>query len=59
MSKTLIFSATYNEKDNIQELIYQINQFRENLRWPIPHGIKGKLEGAVIKELDRRGKFLL
>ena len=31
MSKTLIFSATYNEKDNIQELIYQINQFRENL----------------------------
>ena len=39
--------------------IEQYNQFRENLRWPIPHGIKGKLEGAVIKELDRRGKFLL
>ena len=31
MSKTLIFSATYNEKGNIQELIYQINQFKENL----------------------------
>ena len=31
MSKTLIFSATYNEKDNIKELIYQINQFKENL----------------------------
>ena len=31
MSKTLIFSATYNEKDNIQELIYQINQYKENL----------------------------
>ena len=31
MSKTLIFSATYNEKDNIQELIYQINRFKENL----------------------------
>ncbi|MDA9702541.1 polyprenol monophosphomannose synthase [Candidatus Pelagibacter sp.] len=31
MSKTLIFSATYNEKDNIKELIYQINRFKENL----------------------------
>ena len=31
MSKTLIFSATYNEKENIQELIYQISQFKENL----------------------------
>lgn len=31
MSKTLIFSATYNEKDNIEKLIYQINQFKENL----------------------------
>lgn len=31
MSKTLIFSATYNEKDNIKELIYQINLFKENL----------------------------
>ena len=43
----------------IGKRIEQYNQFRENLRWPIPHGIKGKLEGAVIKELDRRGKFLL
>ena len=31
MSKTLIFSATYNEKDNIEKLSYQINQFKENL----------------------------
>ena len=31
MSKTLIFSATYNEKENIQELIERINKYHRIL----------------------------
>ena len=30
MSKNLIFSATYNEKDNIKELIEKINKYSLN-----------------------------
>ena len=30
MTKNLIFSATYNEKDNIKELIEKINQYSSN-----------------------------
>ena len=39
--------------------ILRYHQFRENLRWQIPLGIKDKLEGSIIEELNRRGKFLL
>ena len=31
MSKTLIFSATYNERDNINELIKKINKYSKIL----------------------------
>ena len=30
MTKNLIFSATYNEKDNIEELIEKINRYSSN-----------------------------
>ena len=39
--------------------ISKYSQFRQNLRWPIPFGMKDKLEGSVIKEVNRRGKFIL
>ena len=39
--------------------IARYHQFREDLRWPLPFGIKDKLEGSIIEELNRRGKFLL
>ena len=31
MSKTLIFTATYNEKENIKKLIYDINKFNKDI----------------------------
>ena len=31
MSKTLIFTATYNEKENIKKLIYDINKLNKNI----------------------------
>ena len=39
--------------------ISKYHQFRADLRWPLPIGIKDKLEGSVIEEINRRGKFLL
>ena len=39
--------------------IARYHQFREDLRWPLPFGIKEKVEGSIIEELNRRGKFLL
>src|SRR5690348_10833373 len=29
------------------------------LRWPIPRGFEGKLAGRTIREVTRRGKYLL
>ena len=31
MGKTLIFTATYNEKENIKKLIYDINKLNKNI----------------------------
>ena len=39
--------------------ILHYRQFREDLRWVIPPGLKNKLEGSMIEELNRRGKFLM
>ena len=39
--------------------ISQYHQFRQDLRWPIPTGIKERIEGTKIKTIERRGKFLL
>ena len=43
----------------IGKYISRYQQFRDNLRWPIPYGIKEKIEGSQIMTIDRRGKFLL
>ncbi len=39
--------------------ISKYQQFRKNLRWPIPTYIKEIIEGTVVKSIGRRGKFLL
>ena len=59
MSKTLIFSATYNEKDNIQELIYQINQFRENLDILIIDDNSPDQTGEILVKLKSKFKNLI
>ncbi|MFL2802905.1 MAG: bifunctional DNA-formamidopyrimidine glycosylase/DNA-(apurinic or apyrimidinic site) lyase [Paracoccaceae bacterium] len=41
------------------KIISQYHQFREDLRWTIPTGIKERIEGTKIKKIERRGKFLL
>ena len=43
----------------LNKKIIQFTQFRKDLRWPIPAGLKKKLEGAEIQDLDRRGKYLI
>ena len=43
----------------IGKKIIQYQQFREDLRWPIPKGVKEKIEGLVIKTINRRGKFII
>ena len=39
--------------------ISKYQQFREDLRWPIPTCMKELIEGTIIKSIGRRGKFLL
>jgi formamidopyrimidine-DNA glycosylase len=39
--------------------ILHYRQFRKDLRWVIPPELKNKLEGSIIEELNRRGKFLM
>jgi formamidopyrimidine-DNA glycosylase len=39
--------------------ILHYHQFRKDLRWVIPPELKNKLEGSIIEELNRRGKFLM
>ena len=43
----------------IGKKISKYQQFREDLRWPIPTCMKGLIEGTIIKSIGRRGKFLL
>ncbi len=43
----------------IGKTISEYKQFREDLRWSIPIGIKEKVEGTKINSIDRRGKYLL
>ena len=37
----------------------RVEQFRADLRWPIPHGFCGRLEGRRVTGLRRRAKYLI
>ena len=54
MSKTLIFSATYNEKDNIKELIEKINQYNKISDILIIDDNSPDKTGEILKELKKK-----
>ena len=58
MSKTLIFSSTYNERDNIKELIVKINEYSGNLDILIVDDNSPDKTGEVLKELKKNYKNL-
>lgn len=58
MSKTLIFSSTYNERDNIKELIVKINKYSGNLDILIVDDNSPDKTGEVLKELKKNYKNL-
>ena len=57
MSKTLIFSATYNEKENIQELIEKINKYHRILDILIIDDNSPDKTGDILKGLKKRIKI--
>ena len=58
MPKTLIFSATYNEKDNIKELIKKINRYNKILDILIIDDNSPDKTGEILKELKKKNKNL-
>ena len=59
MSKTLIFSATYNEIDNIEQLILQINHCKENLDILIIDDNSPDKTGEILIDLKKKYKNLI
>ncbi len=58
MSKTLIFSATYNERDNINELIKKINKYSKILDILIIDDNSPDKTGDNLKKLKKTNKNL-
>ena len=58
MPKTLIFSATYNEKDNIKELIKKINRYNKILDILIIDDNSPDKTGDILKKLKKKNKNL-
>ena len=57
MPKTLIFSATYNEKDNIKELIKKINRYNRTLDILIIDDNSPDKTGEILKKLKKKIKI--
>tara|TARA_B100000902_G_C27154042_1_gene835229 strand:- start:269 stop:964 length:696 start_codon:yes stop_codon:yes gene_type:complete len=58
MDQTLIFTATFNEKENIQELIKQINGISKNLNILIVDDNSPDGTGNVLLDLEKKLKNL-
>ena len=58
MTKNLIFSATYNEKDNIKELIEKINQYSSNSDIFIIDDNSPDGTGNILNELKKNNSNL-
>ena len=58
MTKNLIFSATYNEKDNIKELIEKINQYSSNSDIFIIDDNSPDGTGNILNELKKENSNL-
>ncbi len=58
MTKNLIFSATYNEKDNIEELIEKINKYSSNSDIFIIDDNSPDGTGNILNELKKKNSNL-
>ena len=58
MSKNLIFTATYNEKDNIKELVEKINKYGLNSDILIIDDNSPDGTGRILNELKRENSSL-
>ena len=58
MSKNLIFTATYNEKDNIKELVEKINKYGLNSDILIIDDNSPDGTGRILNELKRENSNL-
>ena len=54
MSKNLIFTATYNEKDNIKELVEKINKYGLNSDILIIDDNSPDGTGRILNELKEK-----
>jgi dolichol-phosphate mannosyltransferase len=59
MSKNLIFSATYDEKDNIEELIEKINKYSLNSDILIIDDNSPDGTGSILNELKEKNSNLI
>ena len=56
MSKTLIFTATYNEKDNIKILIEKLNNLSVDLDILVIDDYSPDKTWEILQKLERRNK---
>ena len=57
MGKTLIFTATYNEKDNIKKLIEKINSINVDFDLLIIDDNSPDKTWEILKELEKKIKI--
>ena len=53
MSKTLIFTATYNEKENIKKLIYDINKLNKDIDILVIDDNSPDKTWEILQQLER------
>ena len=56
MSKTLIFTATYNEKENIKKLIENLNNLETNLDVLVIDDNSPDKTWEILQELEKKFK---
>ena len=57
MSKTLIFTATYNEKENIKKLIENLNNLETNLDVLVIDDNSPDKTWEILQELEKNLKI--
>ena len=53
MGKTLIFTATYNEKENIKKLIYDINKLNKDIDILVIDDNSPDKTWEILQQLER------
>jgi dolichol-phosphate mannosyltransferase len=57
MSKTLIFTATYNEKENIKKLLENLNQLKIDLDILVIDDNSPDKTWKILQELEKKIKI--